>query len=129
MEARISGQTLLCQISRSELDRMISGRAIDLDLRLPRNHHFRISVRPSPLDAERGGWRLDSDPTGIWLTIPNDQLQLFGQTKTFAERLIREFPISKTENMQVIVEAIPDVEKEDQTVLEIVPQAEPSGTE
>lgn len=121
MDVRFSGQSFYCQITRSELERLSSGRAIDLIVQLPRHHSFRVSVRPSPMSAERGGWQLDSDPTGIWLTIPRAELELLGQTTTFAERLIRDFPVSDSEHLQVILEALPDEDKEDRAVIEITP--------
>jgi len=73
------------------------------------------------MSAERGGWQLDSDPTGIWLTVPRAELEPLGQTTTLAERLVHEFAVSDTQKMQVFLEALPDQEKEDRTVLEITP--------
>jgi len=120
VDVRFSGQSLFCQITRSELATLASGRSVDLIVHLPRHHVFRLSVRPSQLSAERG-WKLDSDPTGIWLTIPRSELEMLGQTTTFAERLVREFPVSDDEKLQVILEALPDEEKDDRSVLEITP--------
>jgi hypothetical protein len=121
VDVRFSGQTLFCQITRSELARLASGRAIDLVVQLPKHHSFRVSVRPSPMSADRGGWQLDSDPTGTWLTIPRAELELLGQTTTFAERLTRDFAVSDREHVQVILEALPDEDKEDRSVIEITP--------
>lgn len=120
MDVRFSGQSLFCQITRSELATLASGRSLDLIVQLPRNHVFRLSVRPSQLHAERG-WKLDSDPTGIWLTIPRSELELLGQTTTFSERLVREFPVSDSQNVQVILEALADEDRDDRSVLEITP--------
>jgi hypothetical protein len=122
MDVRFSGQALYCQISRSELDRLLSGRSVDLQVSLPRSHSFRVSVRPSALPADRGGWQLDSDPTGIWLTLPRAEIELLGQTTTFAERLMRDFPVSTNERVQVILEALPDEDRVVGSVLEITPQ-------
>jgi hypothetical protein len=78
------------------------------------------------MSADRGGWQLDSDPTGIWLTVPRAELELLGQTTTFAERLMRDFPVTANERLQVILEALPDEDKGDRSVIEIIPQAEPT---
>jgi hypothetical protein len=121
VDVRFSGQSVYCQITRSELALLASGRSLDLIVQLPKHHTFRMSVRPSPLSADRGGWQLESDPTGLWLTIPRTELELLGQTKTFAERLVREFPVSGDEKVQVLLEALPDEEKDDRSVLEITP--------
>lgn len=121
MDVRFSSRALYCQITRSELERLSSGRTVDLVVQLPKHHSFRMSVRPSPLSADRGGWQLDSDPTGMWLTIPRSELELLGQTTTFAERLARDFAVTDQERLQVILEALPDEEKDDRSVIEITP--------
>lgn len=121
MDVRFSGQALFCQITRLELARLASGRSVDLVVQLPKLHNFRVSVRPSPMSADRGGWQLESDPTGIWLTIPRAELELLGQTTTFAERLTREFPVSDRERVQVILQSVPDEDKNDRSVIEITP--------
>lgn len=116
MDVRFSGQSLYCQITRSELARVAAGLSVDLIFQLPKHRSFRVSLRPSSMSADRGGWALESDPTGIWLTIPRAELEMLGQTTTFAERLTREF-----ENVHVILEALPDEDKDDRSVLEITP--------
>ena len=127
MDVRFTRSALYCQISRTELDRLASGRAIELQLELPRHHFFRVSVRPSVMSADRGGWQLDSDPTGVWITVPHADLALLGQTKTFAERLMREFPLSSTRSMRVVLEASPDEDLDlDRSVIEITPHADES---
>lgn len=121
MDVRFSGQSLYCQISRAELATLSSGRSVDLIVSLPKHRTFRVSVRPSAMAADRGGWALDSDPTGLWLTIPRSELEQLGQTETFAERLMRDFPVSSSQQLQVILEAVPDPQPEERSVLEITP--------
>lgn len=121
MDVRFSGQALYCQISRAELERLASGRSVDLVVALPRHHSFRVSVRPSVMGADRGGWQLASDPTGTWLTIPRSELEQLGQTAAFAERLVHDFPVSPDVQIQVILEAVPDTQPEARSVLEITP--------
>jgi hypothetical protein len=125
MDVRFSGQALFCQISRAELETLLSGRSVDLIVSLPRHRSFRVSVRPSAMSADRGGWTLESDPTGIWLTVPRAELEQLGQTETFAERLMREFPVSSGQQMQVILEAVPDTQPDESSVIEITPPHDP----
>jgi hypothetical protein len=127
VDVRFSSQALYCQITRSELECLSCGRAVDLVARLPKNHSFRVSLRPSPMSADRGGWQLDSDPTGIWLTIPRAELEPLGQTTTLAERLTRDFPVSDGEHVRVILEALPDEDKDDRAVIEITPAPDTSS--
>jgi hypothetical protein len=124
MDVRFSGQALYCHISRVELARLASGRSVDLIVALPRDHTFRVSLRSSAMNAERGGWQLASDPTGLWVTIPRAELEQLGQTESFAERLVHDFPLSAQQKVQVILEAVPDPQPEECSVLEIVPAAE-----
>jgi hypothetical protein len=121
VDVRFSGQALYCQISRAELQTLSSGRSVDLIVSLPKHRSFRVSVRPSGMSADRGGWQLDSDPTGLWLTIPRTELEQLGQTEMFAERLMRDFPVSSTQQMKVILEALPDAQPEERSVIEITP--------
>lgn len=122
MNVRFSGQALFCCISRAELALLASGRSVDLVVALPRNHAFRVSVRPSVMGADRGGWQLESDPTGIWLTIPRTELEQLGQTIAFAERLMRSFPVSASDHVQVILEVEPETQPEERSVIEIKPE-------
>ncbi len=78
------------------------------------------------MSADRGGWQLESDPTGIWLTIPRAELEQLGQTETFAERLMRDFPVTSDQQMRVILEAVPDAQPEDRSVIEITPVHDPA---
>ena len=76
MNVRFSERTIRCRATSAELEKLLSGRAISLDLYLPRDRRFRINVRPSALET----WQLESDPTGIWVAIPRAQLEAFGKT-------------------------------------------------
>ncbi len=73
------------------------------------------------MSADRGGWQLESDPTGLWLTIPHAELEQLGQTEAFAERLMHDFPVSSNQQMQVILEALPEAQPEERSVIEITP--------
>ena len=128
VDVRFTGQALYCQITRSELERLLSGRAVELQVALPRDHSFRISVRPSALPADRGGWQLDSDPTGIWVTIPRDDVAMLGQTTSFAERLMRDFVVSGNERVQVILEALAEDDLAEHSVIEVTPQSDDAAT-
>ena len=87
MNIRLSERALRCRVNQGELDRLLSGRAIALEVTLPRDHVFRMSVRPSTLD----GWRLDSDPTGLWLTIARAELEWLSQSLPSKEGLEHTF--------------------------------------
>lgn len=75
MNIKFSSGAVRCRVSRAELERLLSGRAVTLEVPLPRNHVFRASVWPSAT----GNWQLESDPTGIWITIPKSALQALSE--------------------------------------------------
>ena len=66
---------------------MLAGRAVALEVPLPRNHVFRANVWPGAI----GGWQLESDPTGIWITIPKAELQALADSLPSKEGIEQEF--------------------------------------
>ena len=71
MNVRFSEGAIRCRASSAELERLLTGRAIELELCLPRDRRFLVNVRPSALEK----WQLESDPTGIWVSIPRSQIE------------------------------------------------------
>jgi hypothetical protein len=76
MTVRFSASAIRCRATSVELQQLLTGRAISRDLNLPRDRSFRVNVRPSVLET----WQLESDPTGIWVSIPRAQIEAFGKT-------------------------------------------------
>lgn len=100
MNVKFSPQALRCRVARAELDLLLAGRAISLEVELPRNHRFRVSVQPSVTHA----WQLDSDPTGLWLTIPRAELQALAHALPSKEGLEHAFPIAERRELTVSFE-------------------------
>jgi hypothetical protein len=75
MNVRFSGQAIRCRASSDELQQLLTGRALTLELSLPRDRKFRVNVRPAALET----WQFDSDPTGIWIAIPRSELQALAE--------------------------------------------------
>ena len=76
MNVRFSEQAIRCRATAAELQQLLTGRALSLELSLPRDRKFRLNVRPAALET----WQLESDPTGIWIAIPRSQLQALAET-------------------------------------------------
>jgi hypothetical protein len=76
MKVRFSNEAIRCRATAAELQQLLTGRAIALEVCLPRDRIFRVNVRPAALET----WQLESDPTGIWVSIPRSQLQALAQT-------------------------------------------------
>jgi hypothetical protein len=100
MNVRFSATAVRCRIAHAELDELLSGRALTLEVPLPRNHQFRFNVRPAAL----GDWQLDSDPTGLWLTIPRRQLEALSQQGLSKEGIEHAFDTSEGKRVRVCFE-------------------------
>jgi hypothetical protein len=87
MKVRFSEQAIRCRATAAELQQLLTGRALALELCLPRDRKFRVNVRPAALET----WQLDSDPTGIWIAIPRSQLQALAQTLPSKEGIEHSF--------------------------------------
>lgn len=87
MNIRFSDRHIRFRVSRQELERLLAGRSLALDVPMPRAHQFRASINVTPL----GDWQLDSDPTGLWLSLPRAALEELLQELPRKEGLDREF--------------------------------------
>ena len=100
MNVRFSEQTIRCRVKRAELEGLLRGRAVALEVALPRDHVFRVNVRPSPLEE----WRLESDPTGIWVTIPTQALQSLADSVPSREGIEHAFELANGGSVVVTFE-------------------------
>lgn len=87
MNVRFSEQAIRCRATAVELQQLLTGRALALELCLPRDRRFRVNVRPAALET----WQLDSDPTGIWIAIPRSLLQALAEAVPSKEGIERSF--------------------------------------
>ncbi len=101
MKVRFSEQAVRCRVTRMELDRLLSGRSVALIVPLPHNHVFRLSVRPAVVAH---GWQLESDPTGLWLTIPRHDLESLAQSLPSKEGLEQCFDVPAGGTLRVSFE-------------------------
>jgi uncharacterized protein DUF7009 len=105
MNVRFSDHAIRCRSTSAELQQLLTGRAIELELCLPRDRRFLVNVRPSALEK----WQLDSDPTGIWLTIPRTQLEALAQMLPSKEGIEHAF---ETAQGSVVVSFEVDVKRQ-----------------
>lgn len=87
MNVRFSEHAIRCRATAPELEQLRTGRAIELELCLPRDRRFLINVRPSALET----WQLESDPTGIWVSIPRSQIEELAKRLPSREGIERGF--------------------------------------
>ena len=92
MNIRFSDRHIRFRVQRHELDRLLGGRALELDVPMPRAHQFRASINITPL----GDWQLDSDPTGLWLSIPRVVLEALAQALPSKEGVEHSFQTDRS---------------------------------
>jgi hypothetical protein len=89
MNVRFTAESIRCRLTPTDFDRLLTGRAVDLLVPLPRNHTFKINVRPGALSK----WQLESDPTGIWITVPAVELKSFAEMLPSKEGIEHSFDL------------------------------------
>ena len=100
MNLRLSDEGIRIRTTTAELEVLLSGRSIGLELALPRDHVYRANVRPSTL----GQWQLATDPTGLWLTVPASELQALAQSLPSRKGLEHSFELANGGSVSVTVE-------------------------
>lgn len=70
MNVRFSANGIRLRISAEEFSDLRGGAPIGLEVSLPRGHVFRAKLNASGID-----WHFDSDPTGLWISIPRSELE------------------------------------------------------
>jgi hypothetical protein len=97
MNVRFSDRHIRFRITRDELDRLLTGRSLALDVPMPRSHQFRASISITTLAA----WQLDNDPTGLWLSIPRAAVEELQQSLPRKEGLQHHFSGPLTVSFEV----------------------------
>jgi hypothetical protein len=100
MNVRFSPHAVRFRITRDELEQLFSGRAVVMHVALPGQHVFQASVATDKF----GSWRLDSDPTGFWLSVPRAQLDTFAGGVPTAEGLAHSFELANGGALELTLE-------------------------
>lgn len=105
MNVRFADRQIRFRIAQEELEKLLAGRSLALDVSMPRSHRFHASVSVTPL----GNWQLDSDPTGLWLSVPRAEVEQLAQDLPSKEGLEHDFDIGTGGSVVVAFEV--DVRK------------------
>ncbi|MBC7982435.1 MAG: hypothetical protein H7Y02_01125 [Candidatus Obscuribacterales bacterium] len=108
MNVRFADRQIRFRIAQEELDRLLTGRSLALDVSMPRAHRFRASVSVTPL----GDWQLDSDPTGLWLSVPRSEVEELASSLPSKEGLEHDFNLDAATKVTVAFEV--DLRKDQQ---------------
>jgi hypothetical protein len=75
MNLRFAPNSIRIRTTAAEFKQLCENRTLSLDVPLPHGHAFRAKVNT----AATGDWQFDSDPTGMWLSLPRQELDNLAQ--------------------------------------------------
>ncbi len=97
MNVRFAPREIRFRITRGELGQLVSGRALSMSVALPGQHAFNANIAIDRI----GSWRLESDPTGLWLAVPMKALDVFAEGVPTAEGLTHSFALADGKTLEV----------------------------
>lgn len=87
MNLRFAPHSIRIRVSADEFAQLHAGKSLGLEVPLPRGHVFRAKVNHSGT----GDWQFDSDPTGLWLSIPRAELEQLARALPAREGVMHPF--------------------------------------
>lgn len=105
MNVRFADQSIRFRVQNEEFERLLTGKAVSLEVTVFNSRVFRANISSSML----GPWQLDSDPTGLWLSVPREELKTLNDNLPSKEGLEHEF---KTNHGDLHVSLEVDVKRE-----------------
>lgn len=87
MNVRFADQSIRFRVHQEEFERLLAGKAVALEVTVFSSRVFRANISSSML----GPWQLDSDPTGLWLSVPRNELKSLSDNLPSKEGLEHEF--------------------------------------
>ncbi len=104
MNLRFAAGDIRIRVSTEEFAELCAGKSIGLTVNMPRGHAFRVKLNQT--NAEQ--WQFDSDPTGLWLSIPRIELAGLAQGLPAKEGIKHAF-LTNQDELQISLEI--DVKK------------------
>jgi hypothetical protein len=99
MNLRFATHSMRLRLTPEEFTQLHSGKNLALEVALPRGHAFRLKVNQSSVVD----WRFDSDPTGLWLTVPRSELDALAQSLPSKHGITHAFTTTQGE-LQIVLE-------------------------
>ena len=75
MNLRFATHSIRVRVTSDEFAQLRVGKPMGLEVPLPHGHLFRAKVNM----AANGDWHFDSDPTGMWISVPRNELDNLAQ--------------------------------------------------
>lgn len=99
MNLRFAPHSIRIRTTADEFAQLQAGKSLGLEVTMPRGHAFRAKVNQS----NTGDWLFDSDPTGLWLSVPRAELDQLAQSMPSKEGVTHAFGTSHGE-LQISLE-------------------------
>lgn len=93
MNMRFSENSIRLRVSNDEFEQMRLGKTMSLEVPLPRGHKFRCKLNV----AANGHWLFDSDPTGLWVSVPRRELNSLAEALPSKDGIAHAFATNEGE--------------------------------
>ena len=93
MNFRFAPGSIRVRLSNDEFSQLRSGKTLSLEVCLPGHHVFRARLSLST-DTQ---WHFDSDPTGMWMTVPRTEIEALAASLPSKEGIEHSFETSRSE--------------------------------
>jgi hypothetical protein len=91
MNFRFAPGSIRVRLSNDEFSQLRSGKTLSLEVCLPSHHVFRARVSA----AAGGEWHLDSDPTGMWVSVSRSDVEFLAEDLPSKEGIEHVFETAK----------------------------------
>ena len=99
MNMRFSENSIRLRVTSDEFAQLRIGKTMALEVSLPQGHLFRAKLNM----ATNGHWHFDSDPTGIWISVPRRDIDSLAEDLPSKDGVVHAFATQKGE-LQVSLE-------------------------
>lgn len=93
MNLRFAENSIRLRVTGEEFAQLRIGKSMALEVPLPHGHLFRAKLNM----ANNGNWHFDSDPTGMWFSVPRKELDSLADELPSKEGIGHAFTTAKGE--------------------------------
>jgi len=90
MNFKFAANSIRVRISTDEFSQLRSGKTLSLEVPLTGHHVFRAKLNLS-IDQ----WHFDSDPTGMWVSVPRAEVEALGEALPSKDGIEHQFVTNK----------------------------------
>jgi len=91
MNMRFAENSIRLRVTDDEFAQLRIGKAMALEVSLPQGHLFRAKLNMTT----NGHWHFDSDPTGMWISVPRNELETLAEELPSKEGIAHAFTTAR----------------------------------